>query len=305
MSAQVPWRQLMPQQPEGYEMPFWYSSLQSFWLYYPVRTDLARALLPELPAGHGLRLAEFEELDDRALVSLDFQAYTSGGTTPAGSYLSFTREVEFNVYVYPEHRSPAVPLMPWQEYLRGRDQTKTIGGFRLHVPCDNANAVAAGVGNFGEPKWLASFAYQVPSPNTPPTAALSPDQWSYGVYEYCEPPGTPPEDTLIFRIDADLSGTQPVISDLSPLIEYGTREIDGRTVVAANHWTFFGSFDTYFFDADAARKVKLHLGPSVDHHRLHQDVQELIGSTPPVAAQTFTSAPVSSEGQAWLEAPNG
>lgn len=294
MSAQVPWRQLMPEQPEGFAMPFWYSSLLSFWLYYPVRPDLLTGLLPDLPTGHGLRVAEFEELDGQALVSLDFQAYTSGGS----GYLGFTREIEFNVYVYPESRLPAVPLMPWQEYLRGRDQTKTIGGFRLHVPCDNPVAVQAGTQNFGEPKWLASFVYDVPSPNAPDVQT-----WSYAVYQPCDPASTPPPDSMIVKVEADLTGTPPVISDLSPLIEYGTREIDGRTVVAANHWTFFGSFDTYFLDEDAGRKVKLHLGPT-DLHRLRQDVQDLIGSTPPIAAQTFTSAPVSSEAQAWLEWPD-
>ena len=197
-------------------------------------------------------------------MSLDFQAYTSGGS----NFLAFTREVEFNVYVYPESRLPAVPLMSWQDYLRGRDQTKTIGGFRLHVPCDNPVAVQAGQQNFGEPKWLASFQYAVPSPNAPDV-----NTWSYGVYEPSDPTKTPPADTMIFEVDADLRGTPSVISNLSPLIEYGTRTIDGREVVAANFWNFFGWFDTYFFDEDAARKVKLHLGPSIDKHRLRQDVQ--------------------------------
>jgi hypothetical protein len=295
MSAQTPSHELMPTQPTDFQMPFWYSSLQSFWLYYPVRRDMVEALLPDLPAGHVLRVAEFAELDDRALVSLDFQAYTSGGS----NFLAFTREVEFNVYVYPESRLPAVPLMSWQDYLRGRDQTKTIGGFRLHVPCDNPVAVQAGQQNFGEPKWLASFQYSVPSPNAPDV-----NTWSYGVYEPCDPTKTPPPDTMIFEVDADLRGTPAVTSNLSPLIEYGTRVIDGRDVVAANFWNFFGWFDTYFFDEDAARKVKLHLGPSIDKYRLRQDVQSLIGTTLPIAAQTFASAPVSSEAQAWLEDPN-
>lgn len=295
MSEQVPWQQLMPPQPENFQMPFWYSSLLSFWLYYPVRREPLEALLPQLPAGHGIRLADFDELDDRALVSLDFQAYTSGGS----NYLGFTREVEFNAYVYPESRLPTVPLMSWQDYLRGRDQTKTIGGFRLHVPCDNPIAVQAGQENFGEPKWLASFQYDVPSPNTPDVQT-----WSYGVYEPSEPNVPPPPDTLIFQISADLQGTPAVTSNLSPLIEYGTRTIDGREVLAANIWNFFGCFDTYFFDENAARKVNLHLGPSIDRHRLRQDVQTLIGTTPPIAAQTFASAPVSSEAQAWLEDPN-
>lgn len=295
MTEQVPWQQLMPPQPADFQMPFWYSSLVSFWLFYPVRRDQAAALLPDLPDGHGARIAEFSELDDRALVSLDFQAYTSGGS----NFLAFTHEVEFNIYVYPEVRLPAVPLMPWQDYLRGRDQTKTIGGYRVHVPCDNPVAVQAGQQNFGEPKWLASFKYDIPSPNAPESQT-----WQYGVYEACDPGTEPPDDSMIFEVSADLAGTPAVLSNLSPIIEYGTRTVDGREVLAANYWNFFGSFATYFFDEAAARKVTLHLGRSIDTHRLRQDVQDLIGTTPPIAAQTFASAPVSSEAQAWLETPN-
>ena len=109
---------------------------------------------------------------------------------------------------------------------------------------------------------------------------------------------------MIYEIRADLGNTAPVISNLSPLIEYGTRAINGREMLAANYWNFFGSFATYFFDDDAARKVNLRLGPSIDKHRLRQDIQTLIGTTPPIAAQTFASAPVSSEAQAWLEYPD-
>jgi hypothetical protein len=114
----------------------------------------------------------------------------------------------------------------------------------------------------------------------------------------------PPADTLIYEVSADFGDTPAVVSNLSPLIEYGTRSIDGREVLAANYWNFFGSFATYFLDEDAARKVTLRLGPSIDKHRLRQDIQTLIGTTPPIAAQTFTSAPVSSEAEAWLEFPD-
>jgi hypothetical protein len=296
--AQVPWKKLMPEQPADFQMPFWYSSLQSFWLYYPARRDLVEALLPELRAGHGLRLAEFEGLPDRALVSLDFQAYTSGGA----QFLGFTREVEFNVYVYPESRLPSVPLMTVREYLLGRDQTKTIGGFRLHVPCDNPIAVQAGQANFGEPKWLAAFDYTVPSLN-----AGGGTTWQYGVYEppppHADATAPPAPSSLIFKVKARLDDLVPEPSNLSPLIEYGTRVLDGREVVAANYWNFFGWFDTYFLTEEDDRRVELTMGPSIDHHRLHQDVRTVIGSQAPLAAQTFTSPPVSSESQAWLESP--
>ncbi len=297
--AQVPWKQLMPDQPKMFQMPFWYSSLQSFWLYYPARRDQVEALLPDLPSGHGIRLAEFDDLPDRALVSLDFQAYTSGGA----GFLGFTREVEFNVYVYPESRLPSVPLMSVREYLLGRDQTKTIGGFRLHVPCDNAIAVQAGRENFGEPKWLASFVYDVPSLN-----AGGGTSWTYGVYEPLDPsapPGaTPDPSTLIFQVSAKLQGLVPEPSNLSPLIEYGTRTLDGREVLAANNWTFFGAFDTYVLTEDESRRVNVTMGPSIDKHRLHDDVSTIIGTQAPLAAQTYASPPVSSESQAWLEYPD-
>ena len=74
MSRQTPFQQLMPKQPADFQMPFWYSSLNSFWLFYAVRREPVEALLPDLPAGHGVRLADFTELDGHALVSLDFQA---------------------------------------------------------------------------------------------------------------------------------------------------------------------------------------------------------------------------------------
>jgi hypothetical protein len=302
--AQVPWKQLMPEQPKDYQMPFWYSSLQSFWLYYPARRDLVESLLPELPAGHGLRLAEFDDLGDSALVSLDFQAYTSGGTADGHSFLGCTREIEFNVYVYPESRLPSVPRMSVRDYLLGRDQTKTVGGFRLHVPCDNPIAVKAGKANFGEPKWSAAFDYQVPSPN-----AGGGTRWRYAVYEP-QPEGTPANTPLspsamIFQVDADFHNLLSEPSNLSPLIEYGTRSLDGRDVVAANFWNFFGWFDTYFLsEEEGGRRVDLTMGPAIDHHRLHEDVRTVIGTQAPLAAQTFASAPVSSESQAWLEFPD-
>lgn len=301
--AQVPWKELMPEQPKGFEMPFWYSSLQSFWLYYPARRDQVEALLPELPERHGLRLAKFDDLPDRALVSLDFQAYTSGGTAGGSSFLGCTREIEFNIYVYPESRLPSVPRMTVRDYLLGRDQTKTIGGYRLHVPCDNPIAVEAGQGNFGEPKWLAAFDYMTPSLNGPDRT-----EWRYGVYEpqpKDTPPGTPLKPkSLIFEVDAKLHNLVAEPSNLSPLIEYGTRKVEGRDVLAANFWNFFGSFDTYFLSEKDSSRITLTMGPSIDHYRLHEDVRNVIGTRAPLAAQTFTSAPVSSESQAWLEFPD-
>jgi Acetoacetate decarboxylase (ADC) len=153
-NGQRPFSELFPPLPQGFQEPFWYASLQSFWLYYRVDPELLRE---RLPAGRGLEVAlfEFGGGDHAGLASLDLQRYTGHGPT----YLETTDEVEFNVYVYPRARVPDVPLMTWQQYLLGTDQTKTIGGYRLHVPCDNQTAVLAGRELYGEPKYLAVFDY--------------------------------------------------------------------------------------------------------------------------------------------------
>lgn len=292
MNGQVPFDKVLPPQPPMFQDPFWYSSLQSFWLYYPADRQMVNSLLPDLPPGQGLELAEFDELDGRCLVSLDFQLYTSGWN----SGLGVTREIEFNAYTYPQCRAGAVPLMSWQDYLRGNDQTKTIGGYRLHVPCDNPVAVEAGQQLYGEPKWLSSFVYSVPSLNAPNQPATS---WQYAAYtteSTSVPPGTnPPDDEMMFQIDADLSHVPVTTANATALIEYGTVTYEGELRVIANFWNFFGGFDTYFLDENTAQSVELTLGPSYDRHGTRRDVADIIGSTPPIAAQVFTSAPVSSE----------
>jgi hypothetical protein len=169
-SDQTPFARVFPPLPQGFNEPFWYGSLQSFWLYYLTEPDAVAARLPD-----GLQTALFETNEgSRALASLDFQAYTGHGA----SFLEYVQEVEFNVYAYPEARVPDVPLMTWQDYLLGEDQTKTIGGYRLHVPCDNINAVRAGIGLYGEPKYLAHFTYSVPTLNDPTVVT-----WDYSVFQ--------------------------------------------------------------------------------------------------------------------------
>lgn len=295
MPDQSPWGDILPPMPTEFQMPFWYLSLQSFWLFYPADPVVVASLLPDLPAGEGVKVARFDGLDGRALVSLDFQAYTSSWS----SGLELTREIEFNAYVYPEVREPDVPLMPWQQYVRGSDQTKSIGGWRLHVPCDNPVAVQAGTELFGEPKFLAQFTYTTPSLNSPDVVT-----WSYAVYDQQDPsPSPPPGDKLIAQVDADLRGVPSVPVNGSPLIEYGAVSYRGATRLVGNVWNFYGAFDTYFLDDTSARNVRLRLGTGADKHRLWEDLSTLIGSTPPIAAQTFQSPPVSAEDRPFLPTP--
>ena len=284
---QTPFARVFPPPPQGFTEPFWYGSLQSFWLYYRADPEDVAARLPD-----GLEVALFDFAGDRgALVSLDFQAYTGHGP----SYLEMTHEVEFNVYAYPRVRLPGVPALTLHEFLAGEDQTKTVGGFRIHVPCDNPNAVKAGIGLYGEPKYMAQFSYTVPTLNDPTVVT-----WDYSVLQNAE--GGKP-GPLVYSIDADLQGIAPLPLNASPLIEYGTREHGGRDHVVANHWNFYGPFLTYMLRGEGAERVSMGIGPTPDPKGFIADLRDLIGGEPPVAAQTFTSQPVSSECRPWYVVP--
>jgi hypothetical protein len=284
--GQRPFSELFPALPQGFQEPFWYASLQSFWLYYRVEPEKLRGRLPD-GAGLEVALFDFGGGETAGLASLDFQRYTGHGPT----FLETTDEVEFDFYVYPRVRVPQVPLMTWQEYLLGTDQTKTIGGYRLHVPCDNPIAVEAGKGLYGEPKYLAVFDYTVPSLNGPPSSA-----WSYQVFQSLGPmdPHLPANGPLIYGLQCDLTGIASQPASPSPLIEYGV--LDGRLV--ANFWDFYGPFDTYM-----GPTAELTLGTDPDPTGTLTDVQELIGASQPIAAQVYTSPPASAESRGWYQVP--
>jgi hypothetical protein len=291
--GQTPFSQLFPPLPQGFQEPWWYASLQSFWLYYRVDPQLLRERLPQLPSGQGLEVALFEFGDgERAgLASLDLQRYTGQGPT----YQETTTEVEFNFYAYPQVRARDTPLMSWPDYLQGVEQTKTIGGYRLHVPCDSAVAVQAGRGLYGEPKYLAVFDYNVPSLNGPPSAS-----WQYQVFQNVseEPGGKGP---LIWGLKCDLGGAPSVPASPSPLIEYGVLpQPDGEGRLVANFWDFYGPFDTFMVQGlDPPWRAEITFGTEPDPTGTLTDLQELIGDTQPIAAQVYTSPPVSAESRGW------
>ena len=289
-NEQTPFSQLFAPVPEGFLTPFWYGSLQSCWLYYRIEPHVLRGRLPDLPNGDRLEVALFDFGGGQlaGLASLDLQRYTG----QASQFLETANEVEFNFYVYPETRLPAVPLMSWQQYLLGVDQTKTIGGYRLHVPCDNPNAVAAGKGLYGEPKYLAVFDCTVPSLNAPPS-----NRWTYQVYQDAGKPGTPVRGALIYGLEYDLTGAPSVPGSPSPLIEYGVVAPGGVQRVVANYWEFYGPFDTYL---DLPGLATITLGTEPDKTGTIDDLKLLIGGSQPIAAQVYTSPPVSVESRGWF-----
>jgi hypothetical protein len=291
-TGQRPFDAVFPPFPHGFAMPFWYASLQSLWVYYLVDVDAVRAHLPELPVGDDLAAARFVHAgEERGLVSLDLQIYTGHGP----SFLEAVHEVEFNVYAYPTAREPDVPLLTLEQFLAGEDQTKTLGGYRLHVPCDNPNAVEAGKGLFGEPKYLAQFDYTVPGLNQPDVST-----WRYKVFQDHDGQRGP----LIWRQKLDLECLTPTFGDPSPLVEYGVLEEDGERRLVANLWSFYGPFTTYLLDQRAAgKRFRTRFGSDHDPTGTLDDLLELLGGRDPVAVQVFQSPPVSSETRAWYVRP--
>jgi hypothetical protein len=297
--GQTPFSELFPPLPEGFQEPFWYASLQSFWLYYRVESELLAQHLPKLPEHDALEVARFDfgGGDLAGIVSLDFQRYTGHGP----SYLETANEVEFNLYAYPRVREPDVPLMTWQQYLLGEDQTKTIGGYRLHVPCDNPIAVKAGKGLYGEPKYSALFECAVPCLNGPPTPPST--AWSYQVYAVSSS-SPPTQGPLIYGLDCDLGASPSVPANQSPLIEYGVLALDGgKPRLVGNHWDFYGPFDTYMGAEGSPLQAAITMGTEPDPTGTIADLQALIGSSQPLAAQVYTSPPVSAESRGWYPVP--
>jgi len=299
MPGQTPFSRIFPPTPKTYQSPWYYGSLQSFWLYYLVDADAMRARLAQVYAANELEVALFDVGNGKsALASLDLQRYTGQGPT----FLESTSEVEFNIYVYPKVREPDVPEISLDHYLRGFEQTKTIGGYRLHVPCDDQEAVDAGVGLYGEPKYLAFFKYDVPSFNGPPYTDKQ--AWSYHVFEDKGGANPPVQGELVFGIECDLTGVPSRPGNCSPLIEYGAVKDDAGTMrLIANFWDFYGPFDTYKVPSG---KTKLTLGTKAtgkNDKELIADLKLLIGDSEPVLAQVFTSNPVSAESRGFFPTP--
>lgn len=255
-------------------LPFYYASLHNIWLFF--KADPA-ALKRQL-RGTGFAPYMF---GDMALCNINFQNYTGHG----GVMLETVNEVEFNAMAYPTARKSDVPKMTLENYLIGEDQTKTIGNLRLHVPADNEFAVAAGIAFFNEPKFYASFNYNVPALNNPDQKT-----WEFTCTEPSSDGGTTPGPE-IFSVSADLRKLDPQPANQNPVVEYGVLQ-NGRPIGA--NWEMLGMFDAYPKISGAHKRVQLKTGNSCSP--MVSDLRRLLGPKPRcVAAQTFTSQPAAVE----------
>lgn len=246
-------------------MPFWYASLTTYWVYWQVPIDVLTpyvgdAFVPAVIGGDGL-------------VVVNPQLYTS----IFNNGQELTTETEFNIVVAPQSAGGRAPRgLSLADYLAGNDQTKLLGNLRLHVACDDKIAVEAGRDVFGEPKFLTTFSYNVPTINAP-------DQhtWSWR----CNDPVHP--EQFIFDLQvAQLSGT-PVAVNPSPITGY--TYLHGRPV--GSRWNPLGSSMQY--DVSAAGHVVVSFGGSA--HPMRRDMQDIIATLPAAAMQVFASPPVCAE----------
>ena len=270
---------ILPPIPDGFYLPFYYASLYNCAMYFVVAP---RVVAPYLE-GKPLRPALF---GGKCLVYFNYQLYTA----QFPQFMSVVGEIELNIVSYPTVSEGKVPTLSAREFIVGEDQTKLYGNLRVHVPCDNPNAIQAGIQLFGEPKFQTTFDVSLPSWNDP-TAKV----WKFT----CNDPkakapkeGGAPQPT-IFTATADLLKLTPEPGNVSPTTEYGI--LDGRLICC--RWNILEPHDTYFLDARQSKRVSVTYGES--KHAMRQDMETLVGSRPCVAVQTFASRPAAIQSRAF------
>ncbi|MBL4704596.1 MAG: hypothetical protein JKY54_08750 [Flavobacteriales bacterium] len=256
--------QPLPPVPKGLNVPFYYSSLSNCGVFYKVPVE---KVIPYLQ-NTGLAPANF---DGMAMVSFNFQLYA--GQFDFGA--SITQEVEFSILVYPKAMESLIPDITFEDYLKGEDQTKLYGNHRVWVPCDNENAIKAGVELYGEPKFKTTFKINLPSLNANPIGTI----WSFSTLDPKHPNET------IFTCKFETKGLTRYPANFSPITEYGTH---GGKMIACR-WNILQPLDTYFFE-DGTKQVKLDFGNS--NHPMKKDMENLIGDTPATAARTLLPPPI-------------
>ena len=289
--------------PDLFRMPFFYASLSSLKVYYAVPVA---GLAPYL-GGTTLKPATFTDLPaDQGVVTVEFQNYTGHG----GTLLETCNEVEFNILAYPASRADRVAPMSLGDFVRGMEQTKTVGGFRVYVPCDNPFAIRAGRTVFGEPKFQTTFTFQLPTPNLPDQRT-----WTYTVNDpgYAPPAkgkNGPKAADVVYTVNADLTGlaTDPH-GNPSPLVLYsmypplpngglaGRDGYRGQRLIGSL-WNIFDLDQIYWLDTATQDRVSLTFGKS--KHPMRVDMEKIIGRAPAVCVQVYQSEPVAAENRAYF-----
>ncbi|SMP34345.1 hypothetical protein [Shimia sagamensis] len=296
---------------------FWYGSFSAVWVYHAVPIALLNHILAaESPS---LKAFEFSDLSNdgepMGLVNINFMTYSSDSGVndpqayadilkpihfndppPASLGIEPTHECELNIVSYSNARENMVPQgLTSSEFILGRDHTKTLGNYRLWVPCDDRIAVYWGMHNFGENKVMTHpFVYTNPALNNPGATS-----WDFTI----PAPIEQSDAKSLFGLKvADLDhmsgvvpGDQSEIIDLSLIPHKATNPSSQRLV--ASRRNIFGQFKCLVLSADVPiPDFTIEIG-SADHPMVAALMTMFGGSGTytPVGLMTYRSPPVISE----------
>lgn len=327
-----------PTPPEQFP-PFWYGTYSGLWIYYRVEWKLAQAILAKFTktskAGPGFTAFKFHDKNYKkgeeafALACLNFMTYgaQSGANdprayeqildplprpfdpeknAPPGFGLEPASETELSIIAYPTARTKQKPERSFtaQDFLAGNDHTKTLGPFRLFVPCDDRIAVYWGALNFGENKFMTRpFIYKIPSPNNlaKPATQQPATGWDFvipGAIEepnYSYDPKSNSCSPYILHASIDCTGHTALQGNPSEILDYSMwTDEKGDVRPIGSRRNMFGLFSTYLFTSKNKPDHPYTLGNS--SHPMVQTLDQLLGPKPaPYAVQVFQTQPVISE----------
>lgn len=303
----------LPEQLQGFSLPFFYGTFTNFGLDYLVDAKAARELLKQSSGGDKISAGVFD--DGKALVSLNYQQYFAQFQHFSG----VTQEIELNVVAFPTKDAALTPKLTYKRYAHGEDQTGRLGFWRTHVDCDSQPAIDAGKALFDEPKHKSGFTYALPVPNgTTPVAgppaeakkrADAVDVWHVDCGEFgTAVKGAFPADKVYYSVDATLRGLSPQPVSAAPSTEYGARSAGSgaqrkKKPVAAPLNVF--SPYTWYDLSGVKGKVTVKLGKAQPHaHSYTKTFIELIAGKDPVGAWVYQSPPAAVQNRPYWMHPD-
>lgn len=319
--------------------PFWYGTYSGLWIYYRIDWALAQQMLAKFTQGSGgeATFTAYSFTDQSykngaepfALVVLNFMAYgaQSGSNDPRayqelltpltyplnmndpppGFGVESASETELSIIAYPTARAAQRPQEGFtaEDFIAGNDHTKTLGPFRLFVPCDDRVAVFWGTLLFGENKFMTwPFVYTIPSPNnlTDPGGMVPATGWDFTIPGSIEEPKHSYDPVTrvcspsILQVSIDVSGLEARLGNASEILDYSmwTDETGERRPIGSRR-NMFGAFSTCLLTGQSPQpKYSYALGNS--SHAMVGVLRELLGASPsPWAVQVFQTPPVIAE----------
>jgi hypothetical protein len=271
----------IPDIPEGFTMPFYYSSLLSVDVFYLIPIEKAKSYLRNA----SLKVADFA---GNAVIGCNFQLFSgqfsSGIDNSVKNWIDYgvgiTQGVELYVVVHTKNSSDSTPVfLSFEQFILGEEQSKILGNYMIFMPCDGKIAIKAGEVLFGEPKVKTTFKTNFSGENFIHNNIFyqpcSNKRWGFQVNDPVD------KDEFIFRYQVDLSNFDHLLSNQSPTTEYG---IFNDKLIACR-CNMLQPMKVYFLDKYEADRVKLIFGNSL--HEMKLAMADLIGSLPSVAVRTF------------------